>query len=348
MHFQGLPSLEGGISVKRKIFLVAMLSVLALVTISFAANPTYVLKFGTVAAPTQPQVKAMQKFAEIVGELSGGKIEVQVFPSGQLGDQRSMLLATMRGDLDMFDDAGPAWFADLCGVPEMGVLNAAYVFRNVDHMYRVMTGPIGQKFFKELEKKANLHVLDTWYLGTRELDLIKKVGPVKTPADLKGVKLRMPNSRVYLDMGRALGALPTPMDFTDVYLGLKTGTIDGQDNPLPTDYSAKFCEVTHYIVLTDHLIGILNPVINEKLWKSMPEEYHAYINKAMEVARYYMDYMVTEQEAQLIGKFIKDYHMEIVVPNKEAFMENARKFYSQPQFDKVWGKGMYEKIQTSE
>ncbi len=332
---------------KKVIFVIV--AMLAIGVFAFAASkPQYVLKFGTVAAPTQPQVKAMEKFAEIVGELSGGKIKVEVFPSGQLGDQRSMLLATMRGDLDMFDDAGPAWFADLCGVPQMGVLNAAYVFRSVDHMYRVMTGPIGQKFFKELEKKANLHVLDTWYLGTRELDLIKKVGPVRTPADLKGVKLRMPNSKVYLDMGRALGAIPTPMDFTDVYLGLKTGTIDGQDNPLPTDYSAKFCEVTHYIVLTDHLIGILNPVINAKLWESMPEEYHAYINKAMEVARYYMDYMVTEQEAKLIGKFIKDYHMEIIIPDKKAFMEHARQFYSQPQFDKEWGKGMYEKIQTSE
>ena len=331
----------------KKVFFVVV-ALLAIGIFAFAASePQYVLRFGTVAAPTQPQVKAMKVFAQVVGELSNGKIKVEVFPSGQLGDQRSMLLATMRGDLAMFADAGPAWFADLCGVPQMGVLNAAYVFRNIDHMYRVMTGPIGQKFFKELEQKANLHVLSTWYLGTRELDLTKKAGPVRTPADLKGIKLRMPNSKVYLDMARALGAIPTPMDFTDVYLGLKTGIIDGQDNPLPTDYSAKFCEVTHYIVLTDHLIGILNPVINAKLWNSMPKEYQDYINRAMEVAKFYMDYLVTKQEAELISKFVKDYHMEIIIPDKKAFMEHAREFYSQPEFDKLWGKGMYEKIQNS-
>ncbi len=331
--------------VKSTIFF--LIAVVALAGLIFAASePTYTLRFGTVAAPTQPQVKAMKLFAQVVEELSNGKIKVEVFPSGQLGTQQSMLLATMRGDLAMFDDAGPAWFADLCGVPQFGVLNAAYVFRSIDQMYRVMDGPIGQKLFKELEQKANLHVLSTWYLGTRELDLVKKVGPVRTPADLKGVRLRMPNSKVYLDMARALGAIPTPMSFSDVYLALKTGIVDGQDNPLPTDYAAKFCEVTHYIVLTDHLIGILNPVINYSLWKSMPAEYHTYINKAMEVAKFYMDYLVTMQEAELISKFVKDYHMQIIIPDKKAFMEHALKYYSQPQFDKEWGKGMYKKIQS--
>ena len=327
----------------KKILMVTLLIVFSVLVIS---APKYVLKFGTVAAPTQPQVKAMEKFAEVVKGLSGGNIEVQIFHSGQLGDQRSMILAVMRGDLDMLCDTGPAWFADIGGMPEFGVFNAAYVFKDLDHMYRVMTSKMVQDMFDKLAQKSNLRVLDTWYLGTRELNLTAKVGSVKTPEDLKGVKLRMPNSKVYLDMGRALGAQPTPMDFTDVYLGLKTGAIDGQDNPLPTDLSAKFVEVTHYIVLTDHLIGILNPVINEKLWQSMPEEYKVYIKKAMEVARYYMNYLVSEQEAELLDKFVKDYGIEIIIPNKEAFMKHALEYYSQPEFDKIWGKGMYEKIQN--
>jgi len=172
------------------------------------------------------------------------------------------------------------------------------------------------------------------------------VGPVRKPEDLKGVKLRMPNNKTFLDMGRALGATPTPMAFGEVYMALKTGTIDGQDNPLPTDLSAKFVEVTKYIVLTDHQIGMICPVINEKLRQSMPEEYRVYIKKAMEVARAFMNYTVLEQEAKLLKLFVEQYNMEIIVPDKAAFIENARKFYSQPEFDKAWGPGMYEKIQN--
>ncbi|MCD6462637.1 MAG: sialic acid TRAP transporter substrate-binding protein SiaP [Thermotogae bacterium] len=309
-------------------------------------KPEYVLRFNTVAAPGQPQVKAMEKFAEIVEELSGGKIKVEVYHSGQLGDQKTALLAVMRGDLEMTSDAAPSWFADLGGMPEFGVFGAAYVFKDLDHMYRVMSSKMVQELFDKLAKKTNLRVLDTWYLGTRELNLTKKAGPVRRPEDLKGIKLRMPNNKAFLDMGRALGAKPTPMGFGEVYLALKTGTIDGQDNPLPTDLAAKFVEVTHYIILTDHQIGMINPVINEKLWQSMPEEYRVYIKKAMEVARYYMNYIVLEQEAKLLKLFKEKYGMEIIVPDKEAFIKHAKEYYSQPEFDKLWGKGMYEKIQS--
>lgn len=309
------------------------------------AAPKYVLRFNTVAAPTQPQVLAMQKFAEIVDELSNGDIKVEVYHSGQLGDQKTGLLAVMRGDIEMAGDGSPSWFADLGAMPEFGVFEAAYVFKDLDHLYRVMSSKMVQDLFDKLAAKTGLRVLDVWYLGTRELNLVEKVGPVKKPEQLKGVKLRMPNNKTFLDMGKALGANPTPMAFGEVYLALKTGAIDGQDNPLPTDLSAKFVEVTKYIVLTDHQIGMICPVINEKLWKSLPEEYRVYIKKAMEVARAFMNYTVLEQEAKLLKQFVQEYKMEIVVPDKEAFMKHAKEFYSQPEFDKLWGEKMYEKIQ---
>jgi tripartite ATP-independent transporter DctP family solute receptor len=324
-----------------------LLLVLALmVALTMLAAPKYVLRFNTVAAPTQPQVLAMQKFAEIVEELSNGAIKVEVYHSGQLGDQKTALLAVMRGDLEMAGDGAPSWFADLGAMPEFGVFEAAYVLKDLDHMYRVMTSKMVQDMFDKLARKTGLRVLDVWYLGTRQLNLVAKVGPVKRPEDLKGVKLRMPNNKTFLDMGRALGATPTPMAFGEVYMALKTGTIDGQDNPLPTNLSAKFVEVTKYIVLTDHQIGMICPVINEKLWQSMPEEYRVYIKKAMEVARAFMNYTVLEQEAKLLKLFVEQYNMEIIVPDKAAFIENAKKFYSQPEFDKAWGPGMYEKIQN--
>jgi len=117
-----------------------------------------------------------------------------------------------------------------------------------------MTSKMVQDMFDKLAQKTGLRVLDVWYLGTRQLNLVEKVGPVKRPEDLKGVKLRMPNNKTFLDMGRALGATPTPMAFGEVYMALKTGTIDGQDNPLPTNLAAKFVEVTKYIVLTENSV----------------------------------------------------------------------------------------------
>jgi tripartite ATP-independent transporter DctP family solute receptor len=252
----------------------------------------------------------------------------------------------MRGSLEMTTDASPSWFADLADYPGIGVLEVAYLFRDLDHMYRVLTGALGQGYWDNLAKRSGIRVLDVWYLGTRQLNLIKKVGPVKRPEDLKGVKLRMPNVEAWLDVGRALGANPTPLGFGEVYMGLKTGTIDGQDNPLPTDFSAKFYEVTHYIVLTDHMIGYINPVINEKLWQEMPDKYKVYIKKALETARFNMNQTVLEQEALLLGRFEKEFGMEIVIPDKKAFMDYAKKYYGQEKFDKRWGAGMYAKIQA--
>ena len=330
----------------KKVLGIAVL-VLLLATTGLMAQ-SYTLRFNTVASPTDIQVAAMNKFAEVVGALSGGKIEVKVFHSGQLGDQKTALLGVMKGSLEMACDASPLWFADLAAYPEISVLELAYLYRDMDHMYRVLTGPIGQGYWDKLAQKSGMRVLDVWYLGTRELTLTQKAGVVRTPADLKGIKLRMPNAENWLNVGRALGATPTPLGFGEVYMALKTGTIEGQDNPIPTSYAEKFLEVTKYVVLTDHMMGYVTPVINEKLWQQMPAEYRAFIQKAMLTARFYMNENVLEQEATLLGKAQKEYGTVVIVPDKKAFMENAKKFYADPKFDKMWGAGMYAKIQSAE
>lgn len=320
---------------------VLMVGVLSL-TVMAEELPEFNLKFSTAATPTQPQTKAFIKFAETVEQLSGGKIKIEVFHSGQLADQKTQILGTMRGDIDM-SDGSPTWFADLAPYPEISVLEAAYAYKNIDHLYQVVNGPIGKDYWNELRERTGLVVLDTWYLGKRQLNLKEKVGEVRTPEDLAGVKLRMPGSEAWMDVGRALGAQPTPLGFNEVYMGLKTGTIDGQDNPLPTDDANKFYEVTHYIVLTDHQMTIVNPTINEKVWEEMPDDYKVYMKQALEVARNYNNRLVLEQEANLLSKFKNEYGMEIVIPDKEAFMENTKEVYKKNE--SKWGKGAYEKIQ---
>ncbi len=303
------------------------------------AEKVYDLKFNTVASPQQPQVKALNVFAEVVENLSGGKIKVKIYHSGQLGNQQSQLTSVMRGTIDMTFTT-PNFISRFD--KRVGIFGAAYLFRDLGHMYNVMLGPIGNEYFDRMAKDLKVRPIDVWYLGSRQLNLRNK--EVRTPADMKGVKLRMPNSPLWIAMGKALGANPTPLGFGEVYMALKTGVVDGQDNPLPTNEAQKFYEVTKYIVMTGHQMGMLWPSINEKVWSGMPEQYRMWIRKALEVARYYQNYLVLEGEARLLRKFEKEFGMKIVYPDVDAFKKNALKTYK--KFDKDWGKGMYEKIQS--
>ncbi|HUZ17197.1 MAG TPA: DctP family TRAP transporter solute-binding subunit [Spirochaetia bacterium] len=313
-----------------------------------AANvkPDYTLKFATVAGPNDQQTLSMKFFAKVVNEISGGKIAVQVFPSGQLADQNTEILDVENGSIDMGDDASPSWFASVANYPEIGVLETAYLYSSLDEMYRVLLGPVGQQYWNTLEQKSGIKVLDVWYLGTRELDMVSKVGPITTPAQLKGVKLRMPNSEAWLDAGRALGANPTPLGFGEVYLGLKTGTIDGQDNPIPTDATQKFFEVTKYIILTNHMIGYVTPMINAKLWNSMSPQDQLYITTALHIARDFNNYQTLLNEQTLLAQAVKQNGIQVVIPDQKAFMDYAKAYYSQPKFDKMWGPGVYAKLQA--
>jgi len=333
---------------KAKVLRIAMVSLLIfglMSSLSFAAAPEFKLRFGSLANPEDAHGKAMYVFADAVEKLSGGKVVVEVYPSGQLGTQKTTVLNVMQGTVDMCMTAA-SWLDTLVPYPPIGVFGAGYVFRDLEHVYRVMDGPIAQEMFEDIRQKSSLKVIDIWYLGTRQLNLKKKVGPVRTPEDLKGVMLRMPNTPAWLDLGRALGANPTPLGFGELYMALKTGVVDGQDNPLPTDLAAKFVEVTHYIVLTDHLIDTVYICINDKLWQTMPEEYQTYVKMAARLARYYNNYEKLLGEVELLDIFKKEYGMEIIVPDKDAFRENVKKMYTTKEFDERWGKGAYEKIQA--
>jgi len=304
-----------------------------------AQEKTYTLRFNTVAGPQQPQVKGLEVFAKEVEQLSSGKISVKIFHSGQLGNQQTQITGTMRGTIDMtFTDPNALARFDR----RLGIFGAAYLFRDLDHLYKVMEGPIGSEYFSSLAKDQKLRPLDVWYLGTRQLNLRDR--PARTPGDMKGIKLRMPNAPQWIAMGKALGANPTPLGFTEVYLALKTGVVDGQDNPLPTDKSQKFYEVTKYIVLTGHQIGMIWPTINEQLWQEMPEEYRGWIMKALKKARNFQNGLVLNEEKTLLGEFEKEHHMIIIRPDTEAFRTNARKVYR--EFEKEWGEGMYDRIQA--
>jgi tripartite ATP-independent transporter DctP family solute receptor len=303
---------------------------------------TLTLRFNTVAGPQQPQVKALNVFADEVAKLSDGTIKVKIFHSGQLGNQQTQTIGVMRGTLEMTFTA-PNALAQFD--KRLGIFGAAYLFRDLKHMYSVMDGSIGKEYFNSLASEHSVRPLDVWYLGTRQLNLRDKA--VRTPAELKGVKLRMPNAPQWIAMGKALGASPTPLGFSEVYLALKTGVVDGQDNPLPTDKAQKFYEVTKYIILTNHQIGMVWPSISERTWKKMSAKQQGWIMQALRKAREFQNKLVLDGEAALVDEFENVHGMTIVRdPDLDAFRANARGVYKESEAD--WGQGMYNKIQTME
>ncbi|UCG77268.1 MAG: sialic acid TRAP transporter substrate-binding protein SiaP [Nitrospirota bacterium] len=316
-----------------------ILLIIGLVPDAECSEKVYELKFNTVAGPQQPQVKALNVFAEEVKRISEGKVKVQVFHSGQLGNQQTQITGIMRGTIDMTFTT-PNFMSRFDR--KIGIFGAAYLFRDLEHMYSVMNGPIGIEYFNGIANSMGVRPLDVWYLGSRHLNLRDKA--VSTPDDMKGVKLRMPNSPLWIAMGRALGANPTPLGFGEVYMALKTGVVDGQDNPLPTNEAQKFYEVTKYMVLTGHQMGMLWPSINERLWNEMPDQYRGWILQALKVAREYQNDIVLRGETELLRKFKDEYGMIIIEPDVDAFRKRAG--YAYKEFEKDWGEGTYERIQN--
>ena len=329
---------------KFEIFLIVFALVLAFSCINvFAADVK--LTWSSISVPGDAHNEAMKVFKEEVESLSAGHITVELYHSGQLYTQEAELAAVREGTLDIAY-YGTNWLAEV--IPYSSMFASVYIFRGYNHMTKVMNGEIGKRFYEEVAQEAGIRPLIAFYLGTRQLNVVEKVGPVYTPEDMKGVKLRTPGSPSWIALGKALGGNPTPMSFGEVYMGLKTGAIEGQDNPLGTDKNAKFYEVTKYIILTDHVVNAVLPTINEKKWQSLSDIDKLLIMKAMEKARIFCDETNLKAEAELVDFFREQGLIVIEDPDKEAFAAYAQNSYLTESKDisKHWNMELYDEIQA--
>jgi tripartite ATP-independent transporter DctP family solute receptor len=328
-----------------KKLIIVMLALLMLASPAvFAQQKPVKLVFTSVSVPGDAHTQAMYVFKDEVEKLSGGQIQVEVYHSGQLFTQQAEQDAVRKGTIDMVYSSAQ-WLAEF--VPYLSMFGAAYTFQSYSQMTKTFNGPIGQKIFDEIAQKTGIRPLTAYYLGTRQLNLTAKVGPVTKPEQMKSVKLRVPNSPTWIAMGKALGANPTPMAFGEVYMGLKTGAVDGQDNPLPTDKNAKFYEVTKYIVLTDHVVDSTWPTINEKKWKSLTKEQQGWVLAAVNKAREFCDKTNLDNEKNILDFFRSQGLVVIENPDKAAFAAYAKNSYLTESKDisKNWNMELYEEIQ---
>jgi len=316
----------------------ALLACLLAAAPAFAQTKT-VLRISTPAVPEDWHVKMLYVFRDELNKAAPGRFDVQVHHSGTLFRQGAEAVAMQRGNLEM----ALLSMQDIARqLPEYSIFTAGYLIRDPDHLAKIYGGPIGDEVKRKIAEAMGIQLLQAVYLGTRQVSLAQP-RTVRTPADLAGVKLRMPGSKEWLFLGQALGANPTPLAFTEVYLGLKTGTIDGQDNPLPTLKSAKFYEVTRQIVLTGHLVDALQLAISSKTWHALSAAHRAQMKRAAAKAASFNDENRVREEKELI-EFFRAQGIEITVPDVAAFRKTVQDAYLKSEYAEKWPRGLLERI----
>ena len=319
----------------------------AAATLTAAALPAFaltktVLRISTPAVPDAWHAKMWTVFKDSLEKSAPGEFDVQINLNASLFKQGAEPTAMARGNLEL-TSMSAADIAKL--VPEFSVFTAGYMLRDPAHQQKVFNGPIGTELFKSVSDKMDVTVLSTCYLGTRQVNL-REARVVKTPTDLKGIKLRMPGSKDWLFLGNALGATATPLAFGEVYLGLKTGTIDGQDNPLPSVRAAKFYEVTKQIVLTSHLVDSLFIAISNKAFNALSAAQKQKVTAAAQAAALYNNDNNVQDESQLVEYFRKE-GLQVTTPDVPAFRKAVQATYQNSDYAKLWPAGLVDRINAT-
>jgi tripartite ATP-independent transporter DctP family solute receptor len=326
----------------RAVFRLLVAAALCAAAVHVGAQGKVQLRISTPAVPDDWHGKMWTVFKESLDKSAPGEFDVQIHLNATLFKQGAEPAAMARGNLEL---ASISAFDITKIVPEFSIFTAGYIIRDPDHLRKVFNGPIGEGLFKGVSDKMEVTVLSPIYLGTRQLNL-RDARSVRTPAELKGVKLRMPGSKEWLFLGEALGATATPLPFGEVYLALKTGTIDGQDNPLPTVRAAKFYEVTKQLVLTGHLVDGIFIAISNKAWSAMtPAQRQKVKAAAVEAARFNDENRIRE-EGQLV-EFFKQQGLTVTVPDVDAFRKAVQQAYMKSDYAKAWPAGLLERINNT-
>lgn len=283
-----------------------------------AAPQKVILKLGTETAASHPETKGSQKLADLVKEKSKGTLEIQVFDSAKIGSMKERTEGMRLGTVDI-STSSVGFLASY--VPVLGVFDLPYIYKDKAHEFRVFDGAIGKEIDQKMQEKG-FRVVCYFDMGSRQITNNKQ--PINAVADIKGMKIRVPQTEASIEGFKALGAAPTPMAFSEVYMALQQKVVDGQENPLSVIVSAKFNEVQKYLSLTNHQLFIQVLSISEKTWKKLSPEHQKILMEAAKEAQAYEREIAQKEETDLI-KTLKDKGMEInEVKNIAPFAEAAK------------------------
>ncbi len=282
-----------------------------------------VLEFGMTSGVQSNEYKAVEFLNETLKEKSNGQLELNIFPDAQLGDDRAMIDQVMAGQLDMtFGETGRLglW------VKEAEIFQLPYVFDDYEDLRSsLFDTEEGQALIQKLEDENNIMLVDTAYNGTRQTT---SNFPIETIDDMKGMKLRVPNAQANLEFATNIGASPTPMAFSEVYLALQTNAVDGQENPLSAIKTSKFYEVQSYIAMTNHILNDQGYLVSKQTYDSLSPELQTILIESIKEACAYHTALFQEDEANLI-EFFKGEGVTITYPDT-----SGARAMMQPSYDR--------------
>lgn len=306
-----------------------------------AGEPKYILKLCTEQTDGDPIDDGCDKWAELVEKETNGAVKIEVYPSSQLGAKADLIEMAMMGQ-NICTIADGSYLMDY--VPDFGVVMGPYLFADWEDMYKITASDWWAEQETALEGKGLKIISTNWIYGEREL-MTKK--PVNSIADLKGLKIRVPNNDISIAMFNMLGSAATPMALNDVYTSLSQGIVDGVENPLTTLYNNAFQEVCKNVTMTNHQMTFSNFIVGNDYWNTIPQEYQEAIVKCGEEAAAYNNDLYQKQSQEMVtaleaaGCTIT----ELDDATYGEFKAACEALYKNYEADGTWTKGLYDQIQ---
>jgi tripartite ATP-independent transporter DctP family solute receptor len=295
------------------------------------------LRLAYVIPAKGPVHEAAEYLAKVLRERSGGRMDLKLYPSAQLGKGRELMEGLMIGSVDMTVTGGApiGWY-----FPEYGAVEAPFVFRDYEHMDRVLNGEAGEEVKGAFLHRRGIRILGWWHRGPRYLTTSDR--RVTSPEDLRGLKLRVPELPAYIEAWRLLGTNPTPITLSEAFMALKLGVVEGQENPLETIHTNSFHEVQKYVMRTQHLLGFYMVSISEATYQGLSQQDRDTIAETVEQAGHLEHELMTKYE-QEYEQHMKKAGLEFVDVNREAFRRQVVEQLPR-RFEDEWAPGFYERI----
>jgi tripartite ATP-independent transporter DctP family solute receptor len=322
----------------------AVLAALLAATVPAARAADLTLRFGTPFVTNSNLHKAMEKFAEVVAQDSGGKIKVQVYADSQIGDIQQLIAGMQLGTVDMaYLGVGNSGQLKDCGALNIAYL--PYLFKNKDKATQVLNGPIFQDLYESCAKSSGLRIFAV--AGARSpRAIVTTKGPVRKPEDLKGMRLRIPPIPIFRETFETLGVKVVPLGLNEVYMALSRGQVDGQDNGFDLTLTFRFHEVSKYWSATDHVYDVAAWYISEKRWKSLNKEQQDLFRHAAQVGGKVATDLGEQFDRQGMDE-LKKTGVTYVVPDKVAF-EAAWKDVYKSYEGTAWPAGLVDRIKAAQ
>ena len=292
--------------------------------------------------PGEASYELLDTLGDRVEERTNGELKIQVFPSEQLGSEVQLLQQSKNGSVDI---VVPGYSGASTLLPAMEISNAPFIFQSWDEARHILEGDAYQPIFDELKEQHNLVPLaKTWYWGWRNLTF--NGDEVHSVEDMKGLKVRVPESPAWVEMVKAFGASPTPIPFSEVYLALQQGTVDGQENPIPTIYSRKFYEVQDQLVMSKHMLQSQVVLMNSEKFESLSDSNQEILREVVQELAQENYELQTEREDSMLEELRDGGQINVIEDIDRASFEQASEQARENLVDR-WGEEDYRRVMTA-